>query len=41
MTRQEKNEKIAKILGFKKLQPKKGSGYHTPFWIYPEEWQNS
>jgi len=40
MTRKEKNEEIAKILGFKKHPIKKGSGVHYPQWSYPEEWQD-
>ena len=40
MTRKEKNEAIAKILGFKKHPVRKGSGFNTPSWSYPEDWED-
>jgi len=40
MTRKEKNEAIAKILGFKKYPVRKGSGIHTPQWSYPDDWKD-
>ena len=38
MTRKEKNEAIAKILGFKKHPVRPNSGISTPQWSYPDDW---
>lgn len=39
MTRKEKNEEIAKILGFEKVRCK-CSGWPHYRWNYPEDWQD-
>lgn len=40
LTRKEKNEAIAKILGFKKYPARKHDGINCVQWSYPEAWRD-